>query len=420
MSGTYFLRTVHAGDGSASVADRLASAVHNSGNLFFEGAVSRHLADAVEVSDIADVPRGARRLVLSMSNFISPATDLGDVADDIERSGVEQVVMIGAGAQAESYERPVSVTPGTRRFLSILSERSHSIGVRGHFTADVLDRMGVRNVDVIGCPSLFYHGARDFQVQKRDVVGRNLRTVTHMTPYGNLRDGCSHLLSFAVRECRAYIAQSELFLTFAPELERELKYFLMYFADGDVQAAEMEDWLRERVCWFFDIESWIRYMGDVDFAVGGRFHGNMAAILAGTPALNLVQDARTRELCEYLNLPYRFLQDFDGRATARELYETTDFSLFNATFPVKYDAYRRFLERNGLQTTLGGDSVDMSTGSGRVRLESCLELIRSAQAAGFDGERLGHELASRIRQERSWALMKLAESGKFDVRRQDS
>ena len=416
MSGTYFLRTVHAMDDRASVAERLEGAVHNSGNLFFEGAVSRHLADATEIHEISDMPGGAGTLVLSMSNFISPATDLGHVADDIEASGVERVVMIGAGAQAESYDRSVDVTPGTRRFLSLLSERSTTIGVRGHFTADVLARMGIHNVDVIGCPSLFYHGARDFAVQKRTVDGRRLRAVTHFTPYGNLRDGCAHLLSFAVRECEAYIAQSESFLTFADGTEHDWRYFIQYFRDGDVDEARVEAWLRERVRWFFDLEQWIRYMADVDFSVGGRFHGNMAAILAGTPALNLVQDSRTRELCEYLNLPYRFLQDFDGRVTLDALYEATDFSLFNATFPVKYDAYRQFLERNGLRTTLEGGELDLSGSSGTVRLASCLELLRSTQAAGFDDVTLARELLSRIRLERSWTMMKQAESGKYDVR----
>ena len=416
MSGTCFLRTVRAGDAAASHAEQLAAAVHNSGNLFFEGAVSRHLADAVEVGELSEVPEGTSTLVLSMSNFISPATDLGDVADAIEASGIERVVMIGAGAQAESYDRSVEVAPGTRRFLAVLSERSASIGVRGYFTAEVLDAMGIRNVDVIGCPSMFYHCARDFQVHTRDLAGRSPRTVSHFTPYGNLRDACAHLLSFAYRECEAFIAQSESFLSFADDTQADLDYHLRYFADGDVAHDDMRAWLRGHVRWFFDLERWIAAMGEVDFSVGGRFHGNMAALLAGTPALNLVQDSRTRELCEYLNLPYRFLQDFDGRTTARALYEATDFSVFNATFPAKFDAYRAFLAKNGLRTTLDGHAITSRSASARVRLASCLELIRSAEQAGFSGPQLGDELARRIASDRSWAMMKLAEAGKYDVR----
>jgi hypothetical protein len=420
MSNTYFLRTVRALDESLSIDDRLTGAVHNSGNLFFEGAVSRHLEGAVEVWEMGDVPHGASTLVLSMSNFISPATDLGEFADEIERSGVERIVMIGAGAQAESYEREVTMTPGTKRFLSLLSERSTSIGVRGYYTAEVLAKIGIHNVDVIGCPSLFYHGARDFKVVKPAINGRRLRAVAHVTPYGNLRDGCSHLLSFAVRECEAYIAQSESFLTFSPGTEARWSYFLQYFNDGDFSHAEVEAWMRRRVRFFFDIERWISYMAEIDFAVGGRFHGNMAAILAGTPALNLVQDSRTRELCEYLNLPYRFLQDFNGRESVDSLYDQTDFSFFNATFPLKYDIYRHFLEKNGLRTRLAEGEFDMSGVSGKVRLEACLDLLRSAHAVGFDEEKLARELMNRIKVDRSWAMMKLAESGKHDLRLEGS
>lgn len=416
MSTTCFLRTVRPGDAAASHAEQLAAAVHNSGNLFFEGAVSRHLADAVEVGEFSDIPEGTSTLVLSMSNFISPATDLGEVADAIEASGIERVVMIGAGAQAESYDRSVEVAPGTRRFLAVLSERSASIGVRGYFTAEVLDAMGIRNVDVIGCPSMFYHCARDFQVHTRELDGRRPRTVSHFTPYGNLRDACGHLLSFAYRECEAFIAQSETFLAFSDGTEERLDYYIRYFGDGDVAPDDMRAWLRSHVRWYFDLERWIGAMGEVDFSVGGRFHGNMAVLLAGTPALNLVQDSRTRELCEYLNLPYRFLQDFDGRTTAQALYEATDFTLFNATFPAKYDAYRAFLARNGLRTTLDGHAITSGSASAKVRLASCLELIRSAEQAGFQGPQLGEELARRVASERSWAMMKLAEAGKYDVR----
>ena len=36
-----------------------------------------------------------------------------------------------------------------------MSERTNTIGVRGAFTAECLDLMGIHNYRIIGCPSMF-------------------------------------------------------------------------------------------------------------------------------------------------------------------------------------------------------------------------------------------------------------------------
>lgn len=414
---TYFLRTVHAAPATgASGRERLEASVRNTGNFFFEQAVARQLDDHRECHALEALPPDTETLVLSMSNFISPSTDLGWLADLLERLAVPRVVMIGAGAQAESYAHPVELSEGTRRFLSLLSHRSDSIGVRGHFTAEVLARVGVRNVEVIGCPSLFYACERGFRIDKPDLGGRRPRTVAHCTPYGNYRDAVGHLLSFAVRECEAYIAQSETQLLFDEESAAARAYFFHYYNNGDRSDAELEGWMRGHARWFFDMDSWLDYMAGMEFSVGARFHGSMAALQAGVPALNLACDSRTRELCEYLNLPYALLQDFDGRASAAELYESTDFSVFNAGFARKYDRYRGFLERNGLRHRLGDGAVADTDVVGRVRAASAAELLRSAAPEAVDRRVWQRELALRLADDRSERVMKLAESGRFDLR----
>lgn len=414
---TYFLRTVHGAPAAgASERERLEASVRNTGNFFFEDAVARQLDDYRVLHDIEALPADAETLVLSMSNFISPSTDLGWLADLLERSAVPQVVMIGAGAQAESFAHRVELSEGTRRFIGLLSHRSASIGVRGHFTAEVLDRIGVRNVEVIGCPSLFYACDRGFRIDKPELGGRRPRTVAHCTPYGNYRDAVGHLLGFAVRECEAYIAQSETELLFDEEGAEERAYFFYYYNNGDRTDAELETWMRGHARWFFDMKSWLDYMAGMEFSVGSRFHGSMAALQAGVPALNLACDSRTRELCEYLNLPYRLLQDFDGRASAAELYESTDFALFNAGFARKYDRYRDFLERNGLRHRLGAAAAAEYDLVGRVRAESVAELLRSAAPQAVGRQLWQHELALRLADDRTQETMKLAENGQFDLR----
>jgi hypothetical protein len=65
-------------------------------------------------------------------------------------------VMIGVGSQAPNYDSEIKLQKGTVRFLKIVSERSVSIGARGFFTASWLEKYGIKNVDIIGCPSFFW------------------------------------------------------------------------------------------------------------------------------------------------------------------------------------------------------------------------------------------------------------------------
>ncbi|WP_046657685.1 polysaccharide pyruvyl transferase family protein [Lysobacter capsici] len=415
---TYFLRTVPDASGtSLSNRERLDTTVRNTGNYFFESAVSRQLADYKTIHSLQELPEDADTLVLSMSNFISPSTDLGWLANLLDEQPVPRVVMIGAGAQAQSFAHPLTLTDGTLRFLSLLSERSDSIGVRGCYTAEILNRFGIKNAEVIGCPSLFYSKERDFQICKPDLHGRAPRTVVHCTPSGHFRDAIGHLLSFAVRECAGYIAQSETELLFDEDEDSNREYFFMYYNDKDYPPQTVKRWMRENVRWFFELDSWFGYMSEMDFSVGARFHGNMAALQVGVPALNLVCDSRTRELCEYLNLPYEFLKDFDGRRSAAQLYDETDFSVFNASFACKYDAYASFLDRNGLSHHLRGKPVDeVDDISASVRRSSAIDLLGSLGDVQVDAAALLRELSLRLERDRSYEVMKLAESGAYDLR----
>ncbi|WP_410089573.1 polysaccharide pyruvyl transferase family protein, partial [Streptomyces sp. gb1(2016)] len=48
--------------------------------------------------------------------------------------------------------------PTVREFVTEVLNRSASIGVRGEFTEQYLKNMGFRDVEVIGCPSMFMNG----------------------------------------------------------------------------------------------------------------------------------------------------------------------------------------------------------------------------------------------------------------------
>jgi len=88
-----------------------------------------------------------------------------------------------------------------------------------------------------------------------------------------------------------------------------------------------------------------------DFVLGTRFHGAMAAIQSGVPALIITHDSRTQELCEFLNIPFIKDEDFSEEMTVSQLYEMADYSKFNKEYSQKYANILSFLEKKTVRYT---------------------------------------------------------------------
>ena len=48
------------------------------------------------------------------------------------------------------------------RLLKVISDHSRKIAVRGPFTAEACAKLGIKNVEVIGCQSMFWHRTPQF------------------------------------------------------------------------------------------------------------------------------------------------------------------------------------------------------------------------------------------------------------------
>lgn len=414
-AGTYFLRNTKPTPPGATLEARFEAAVFNTGNYFFEEALQQHIVGAKVIYTFEDLPDDCSTLVLSMSNFISHTTDLAWFADQIEQKKVNRIVMVGAGAQAYDYGDEVNLTEGTLRFARVLSERSTSIGVRGYFTAEVLAKYGITNVDVIGCPTAFWSKRQPIREDDRGLKDLAI----HLTPTGYYRDKIGQLFRHGIHHGARYVIQSEQWMMpfmsdeFADRREKlESDYNALYYSKDFLDPARLIDWIRDRSLIFFGMEEWITAMADFDFAYGSRFHGNMAAIQAGTPALNMPYDTRTREMCEYLNLPHIPLVKFDPDMSPARLRELADFSMFSKTYGNRIQTYKEFLERNGLVTR----NLDDRSSPGAMQKEAVKNaftalLDRDLTSGLITKEEYDRELALRLRDDRTVELRKSADKG---------
>jgi hypothetical protein len=414
-SETYFMRSTQSVDSHASLEDRFASAVANTGNYFFEEALADHLEDARTVYSFDDLPDKYGTLVLSMSNFISPATDLGWFAEQIEAKSVDRIVMVGAGAQAYEYSDRVALTEGTQRFVRLLSEKGTTIGVRGYFTAEVLAGYGIKNVDIIGCPTAYWAGRKPI----RPAPAKLERLAVHCTPEGYFRDKVGALFKHAIEHDASYVIQSEKWMiplineAFANgKAEHNSEGKVGYYSHGFVSPDDVIGWLKRKALVFFGMTEWISAMESFDFVYGARFHGNMAAIQAGTPALNMPFDTRTRELCEYLNLPHLPFEQFDGSLTPEQLFDLTDFSVFEQTYSDRMSVYKNFLESNGLKTRNLVSNLTTGSQQQQDSIASFVALLTRDFIRGVISKSdFMREVDLRVRGDRTYEERRAAENG---------
>jgi len=157
--------------GLSNIEHRFAATGFNTGNLLIGDATAR-----IANVDICHYGGGLRSesdnagtdlIVIPSANFLSPAMDLSWLLPTIENSK-QPIFMLGVGAQFPTTSVKRATLPdSTVRLMRLISERCHSIGARGPFTADVLRKYGISNVRVTGCPSLFGWAFQSSRYQDR-------------------------------------------------------------------------------------------------------------------------------------------------------------------------------------------------------------------------------------------------------------
>lgn len=269
------------------------------------------------------------------------------------------VYPIGVGAQANSYDDIEllcqSIREPATRFIRAIYNTGGEFGLRGYFTKEVFDRLGFEGAVTIGCPSM-YQAGRNLKIEKR--VDKS--DTFHVLLNGDiLYLQQENLLRFLNDKSCVFMDQNE----FAKLLySHQLKSDSM--DDGSCLRALIKEYtltglkalVNDRVKLIYDVPIWLQYIksGNFSFSFGSRIHGNIAAILGGTPALVYYRDSRTRELAEFFDIPH--INKVKKNITIQELFMQIDYNKFNANFEKKYDAFERFFIDRDILDSVSADS----------------------------------------------------------------
>ncbi|MEJ7748727.1 MAG: polysaccharide pyruvyl transferase family protein, partial [Candidatus Limnocylindrales bacterium] len=331
----------------------------NSGNLIFVEAAHKILATSrtdVTADRFLIEPRAADEISERYDGYVIPLANAFRVSYEanlirltqlIERLRIP-VVVLGVGVQSNprfETKHLRRIEPSVRAFVRAVLDHGPSIGVRGAFSASYLAGLGFRDVDVIGCPSMFLNG-RSLRVDKRrPSLDRDSRPVINVSPYVQAM-GPIVMRHVERYPNLRYIAQDietlERLLWGEPAGEAAIQDPLPIHGSHPL--------LRDgKTRLYVDPWPWIEDLAACDFSFGTRIHGNIAAILAGTPAFVFAHDSRTLEMAEYFAIPHRRMRDVPPDVDAADLYEEADFGPLNDGHAERFATFTAYLERHRLE-----------------------------------------------------------------------
>jgi hypothetical protein len=247
------------------------------------------------------------------------------------------------------------------RVWRLIAERCASVGVRGDYTAEVLWAIGVRNVRVVGCPTLFRGRDPDLRVDlpPLDSVRRAAFTLRREVSSTYARD----IDRYLALQKQAILDLARRFpeLTIAAQGEVEEKKVVLGNPEQREQAlARLAEvgWLdgpegaltalyRSRLFYSDVVADYDAMVRRQQLTLGYRLHGNLIALANGVPSVYFTYDSRTAEFADTFKIPA--FDVFAGEPFDLErFWDQALFERFNRAHHHGWREMRVFLEENGV------------------------------------------------------------------------
>lgn len=311
-------------------------------------------------------------IVIPMANQIGSHFDLLASGPKINEIPVP-VVALGLGAQSQQDEIDIdSIPEGSKVWLQKLASKSNvrNISVRGKRTEKILHQLGVGSSCIaLGCPSLLINNSLELgsiiSSKAKDLInsGRLFSAISVAAgdPYHkNSQLICIErkLIELIERHNGRYTVQNPLVLMalssgWKNDIPKEDINLVQKRWFPTMDSEGLFDWFANKSDLFLSATQWIHNYQRKSLVVGTRIHGIQAAIQAGTPAICIYIDSRTKELCEMMKIPSISWEEISINSDLEKVFtdvltkwdgQDFDHNRLKLAYKTKY-----FLEQNNIQ-----------------------------------------------------------------------
>lgn len=297
----------------------------NTGNVCFCDAIYEQLYfdDEIRWFDIKNYEYDNSVFVFGASNWISlDGHVLKEIFLPLDRIECEFLVLglgvnINRGMSIEDFVIELKKDSEIINSLKVLSAHSRLIGVRGNITGEVLNKLGIYNWRVIGCPSFY-----SMKLNDKLFKGVSLERCVTNVVQGKLGDNI--YLEWGMQHNCSVILQC---MNDMPKIiwngtQVEQKHIDKRFPGNIcIKPNQYYEYIKKNGKMFYTREKWSEFLEKklISFAFGGRFHGNMMALTNGIPTLWIKRDIRIEELTDCMKLPI-----VDTKSFEKEMQDIAD------------------------------------------------------------------------------------------------
>lgn len=338
----------------------------NAGNRLYNTAVEQYLTKedidysyytgeetTEEINDKYDLAIFTTANIFNANPDVTP--ELEQFAEMIGRFKIP-VFILGCGLQCSGYDAINDLAAAIRepaaKFVEAIYRTGGELALRGYATKEFLNKVMPNTAVVTGCPSFYQRGSR-LQIANDKVSEEQFKPSIN----GNLKylKQIGMLQVFDQYPNSIYLDQDELAKVLY--FRRPGRYNNTMELVRKKTLCSVKLLAENRVRLFYDVPVWLSWFRaeNISFSCGSRIHGNIAATLAGIPAMVMYRDARTRELAEFFELPNS--PRYDGDKSLYELYLEADYTKFNAHFADKFSAFENFVVSHGISHDLEDRSL---------------------------------------------------------------
>jgi hypothetical protein len=322
----------------------------NTGNLMFTEAMFRLLdAEVVRIGfdfQPSLVNDSIDAVVIPAANWLSQNAEWDWLTERLEKLHVP-VIVIGLGLQAANGDiDQIHISDSALRLAKYLSRSAPNISVRGETTRKWLNKVGINNVVVTGCPSTYMN------IFEQSMPPADGEIIFQGTRYGISRHFAEHpsinqqMFRFAAMYDQPIIYQSEV------EEMRMLTYGeTVSCFDSNTRANlcclyglqandEIDSFVMRKGHVFYDLNQWASCVSKAKCIIGTRLHGALLALGSGRPAILVPHDSRTAEVAAFAGI-----QALDGQVLFNTDSLSDIFSLFDVDNLDRYRDVRSLNQR---------------------------------------------------------------------------